>query len=239
MKPDLNSLFPRFEKLYWIEFPLFIRDMLFDEENRKVDIFVDYHRKATFPCSCGRESLKIHDRVLREWRALDIGSYQTIIHLAVPRTKCPDCGVKTVKVGWARDHSHFTYLMEERVALLSHYMPLSNVARFLNVSERRVRSVIERLRESGPPPPAEKAARPPLPLGASEDASPPELSPAPASPVPLKARPLREGSREIPAAPKKTGGRPGPSPADKAAAEAAPEKAAADESDPRGEGGGE
>ncbi|MDR2339225.1 MAG: transposase family protein [Deltaproteobacteria bacterium] len=160
---ESNPLFRHFERLYWIEFPLFIRDMVFDDDERKVLVFVDYNRKTTFPCSCGRQGLKIHDRIIREWRALDIGSYQTIIHLAVPRTKCPDCGVRQIKVGWSREHSHFTYLMEERILLLTQYMPLSNVARFLNVSERRVRKVLERFQGGARPPSRERAGPGPVP----------------------------------------------------------------------------
>ncbi|MDR2406012.1 MAG: transposase family protein [Deltaproteobacteria bacterium] len=150
MKPDLNPVFGHFENLYWIKFPLYIRDMEFDEENRLVRIFVEYHKKATFPCSCGQAGLKVHDRLIREWRALDIGSYQTIIHLAVPRVKCPHCGVKLIKVGWARDHSHFTYLMEERIMLLTQYMPLANIARFLCVSENRIQNVVDRFTGNKP-----------------------------------------------------------------------------------------
>ena len=150
MKPALNPLFLNFEKLYWIDFPLYIGNMAFDDEGKKAEIFVEYHKKAVFPCACGRTGLKVHDRLQREWRALDIGSYQTVIHLAVPRIKCPECGVRIIKVGWARDHSRFTYLMEERIMLLSQYMPLSNVAKFLNVSETRIVKVIERLQGQKP-----------------------------------------------------------------------------------------
>jgi transposase len=174
MKPDLNPLFGHFENLYWIKFPLYIKDMVFDEEKRLVNIFVEYHKKATFPCSCGLEGLKIHDRILRQWRALDIGSFQTIIHLALPRIKCPKCGVKIIKVGWAREHSHFTYLMEERIVLLNQYMPLSNVARFLNVSEQRILNVLEHLTGIKPVKERVRASKKDLPPSSQETSKTPQ-----------------------------------------------------------------
>ena len=37
---------------------------------------------------------------------------ETIITASLPRTRCPDCGVKTVAVPWAEPHGRFTLLFE-------------------------------------------------------------------------------------------------------------------------------
>ncbi|MDR1039963.1 MAG: hypothetical protein LBR80_07310 [Deltaproteobacteria bacterium] len=143
MKPVLNPLFPDFEKIYQIEFPLYIETMEFDDSKSQVDIRVSFHRKALFRCACGRDGLKVHSRLDRVWRGLDIARYQCRIHLAVPRLKCPECGVKTFQVPWARDHAHLTALLEEKIMDLADYMPHSAVARILGESDHRVLHVLE------------------------------------------------------------------------------------------------
>ncbi|MDR1314346.1 MAG: hypothetical protein LBQ12_11805 [Deltaproteobacteria bacterium] len=143
MKPVANPLFPDFERIYQIEFPLYIESMDFDDALGSVDIRISYHRKALFQCSCGIEGLKVHSRLDRIWRALDIARYHCHLHLAVPRLKCPDCGVKTFHVPWARDHSHLTALLEDKILALADYMPHSAVASFLGESDRRILHVLE------------------------------------------------------------------------------------------------
>ncbi|MDR1080668.1 MAG: transposase family protein [Deltaproteobacteria bacterium] len=145
MKPVANPLFPDFERIYQIEFPLYIESMSFDDALSRVDIFIAYHRKALFRCPCGLEGLKVHSRLDRIWRALDIARYQCRLHLAVPRVKCPECGVKTFPVPWARDHSHLTALLEDRILALADHMPHSAVARLVGESDHRVLHVLEAL----------------------------------------------------------------------------------------------
>jgi hypothetical protein len=145
MRPVLNPLFPGVETLFLIGPPFYVEAVDFNAELSRVDVRVAYHRRALFRCLCGREGLKVHSRIDRSWRALDVASYQCHIHLAVPRLKCPDCGVRTFQVPWARDHSHLTVYLEERIMALADWMPLSEVARFLRESDSRVRHVLEAL----------------------------------------------------------------------------------------------
>ncbi|MDR1166556.1 MAG: transposase family protein [Deltaproteobacteria bacterium] len=143
LKPELNPLFLTFETIYRIEFPLYIKEIKFDEEARKVDIFIEYHKKATFPCACGQTGQKIHSRVPRVWRGLDIANCQARLHLEVPRIKCANCGVKTYHAPWAREHSHFSRLFEERALFLAEYMPPSKVALFVGVNESQILRLLE------------------------------------------------------------------------------------------------
>ncbi|MDR1037032.1 MAG: transposase family protein [Deltaproteobacteria bacterium] len=143
MKPVLNPLFPDFERIYQIEFPLFIDSMTFDDELARVDISISYHRRALFTCACGQEGLKVHSKLERVWRALDIARYQCHLHLAVPRLRCPRCGVKIFPVPWARDHSHLTALLEDNILELASYMPHSAVARYFGETDHRILHVLE------------------------------------------------------------------------------------------------
>ena len=52
----------------------------------------------------------------RTWRHLDIWQSGTYVHCAVPRTDCPEHGVRTVPVPWeVRPNSHLAALFEAQV----------------------------------------------------------------------------------------------------------------------------
>lgn len=46
-------------------------------------------------------------------------------HVREPRIKCPEHGVKTVDVPWARKGSGFTFSFEAMVTMLASEMPVS------------------------------------------------------------------------------------------------------------------
>jgi transposase len=71
--------------------------------------------------------------------------FKTEIRAAVPRSKCGDCGVKTVAVPWAGKHSRFT-LMFEAVAIkvLQAAANVKRAADLLGLSWEAVHSIIER-----------------------------------------------------------------------------------------------
>ena len=48
----------------------------------------------------------------RLWRHLDTCQYRTILHAEPPRCRCPEHGVRVVRLPWAEPHSHFTALFE-------------------------------------------------------------------------------------------------------------------------------
>ena len=69
----------------------------------------------------------MHDTIKREWRHINFFQYRAYIHAREPRIKCPEHGIKTVKVPWARKGSGFTLSFEAMVAMLSQEMPVSSV----------------------------------------------------------------------------------------------------------------
>nr|BFD66615.1 hypothetical protein HAGR004_16370 [Bdellovibrio sp. HAGR004] len=61
---------------------------------------------------CSRScSIKDH-REERRWRHLDTMQFQTIIKSRIPRSACPEHGVKTINVPWAGPNARFTLLFE-------------------------------------------------------------------------------------------------------------------------------
>jgi hypothetical protein len=142
LKPKLNPVFEDFEAVYQIMFPLYISGMVFDREASKVDIFISYHKKATFPCACDMGKHRVHSKIPRIWRALDIANLRCYLHMDVPRLNCPSIGVKLFQVPWARDHSHLTIPMEKDILSLSTHIPISELAKRLGESEHRLIKLI-------------------------------------------------------------------------------------------------
>ena len=73
-------------------------------------------RGHAIPCpECG-VACGVHDTRERAWRHLDIWQSGTYVHCAVPRTDCPEHGVRTVLMPWeVRPNSHLAALLEDRV----------------------------------------------------------------------------------------------------------------------------
>lgn len=58
------------------------------------------------------QKVTAYDSSERRWQHLNFFQYKTYIHARLPRIKCPEHGVKTASVAWARSGSGFTLLFE-------------------------------------------------------------------------------------------------------------------------------
>lgn len=60
-----------------------------------------------------KKTCKIHDGSYRRWRHLDIVDYRCYLNVKVPRTKCKEDGVKTIKdLPWMRMNTHYSSKLE-------------------------------------------------------------------------------------------------------------------------------
>lgn len=57
---------------------------------------------------CSRKDLSPE----RTWRHLDTMQFKTELKARIPRSRCPECGVKTIAVPWAGKSSRFTLMFE-------------------------------------------------------------------------------------------------------------------------------
>ncbi len=92
-------------------------------------------RKAAPRCpACGRRC-RPYDRLpARRWRTLDLGASRCYMEHAPLRVECPEHGVRTEAVPWARCvSSRFTSAFEDEVAWLALHMCRSALAAFLRV----------------------------------------------------------------------------------------------------------
>jgi len=81
-------------------------------EQKQVQIHLKSTGKPVCCSECGEQRpLKDHAPE-RTWRHLDTMQFETVLTARVPRTKCPNCGVKTCDVPWAEPHGRFTMMFE-------------------------------------------------------------------------------------------------------------------------------
>lgn len=96
--------------------------------------------------SCSRHDMAPE----RVWRHLDTMQFKTEIRAAVPRSRCKECGVKTVGVPWAGKHSRFTWMFEAlAIKVLQAAANVKRAAELLGLSWDAMHSIIERAVERG------------------------------------------------------------------------------------------
>jgi transposase len=118
----------------------------FSQQNKRLEIRIDFPRGARFACPvCGAEA-PVYDTTEKTWRHLNFFQYEAYLTARVPRTNCPNqgCGTKQVSVPWSRAGSGFTLLFEALVMALARQMPVNAIAQLLQVHDTRLWRIIRR-----------------------------------------------------------------------------------------------
>jgi transposase len=138
-----------YRQLIGIESPWRVADVSLDLAAGEVTLLVE-HGDVAPACSCGRECA-LHDHAEeRRWRHLDTCQMKTFIRCRLPRTRCEECGVRTVEPSWAAPRGRFTLLFEGLVVeLLRATGRMSRVAALLDVSEAQVARAMRRAVDRG------------------------------------------------------------------------------------------
>lgn len=139
---------PQMQQLFGIALgltpPWTVARIEFSEDEQQLDLWLDFAPGSGFPCpECQRVGCKVHDTEERTWRHLNFFQHKTLLHARQPRVKCPEHGVKTVALPWARPGSGFTLLMEAFVVLLVQSgMTARQAARLLGEHDTRIWRVL-------------------------------------------------------------------------------------------------
>jgi transposase len=127
-----------------LEKPWYIKAIDFNGEEKQLDLHIDFETGSKFPCPlCGKSGCHIHDTIERRWRHLNFFQFKTYLHCRVPRTECEKCGVKQVKVPWARKSSGFTLLMDSLIMLMAQHMPVKTLADMIDEHDTRIWRVLD------------------------------------------------------------------------------------------------
>lgn len=157
-----------YQQILGLTSPWVVERVELELEADAVHVYVGHAASARWSCpECGREC-PLHDHAAeRAWRHLDTCQYQTLLHAAVPRTKCPEHGVRVVRVPWGEAGGHFTALFERLAIDWLRAASQSAVAKRLGLSWDEVHGIMTRAVERGL---ARRQAEPLPHLGVDEKA---------------------------------------------------------------------
>jgi transposase len=114
-----------------------------DRSPHVLEIRLEAERGAMFACPvCGR-ACKAHDFKDFTWRHLNFFQHHCRITARVPRTDCPEHGVRRAQVPWAREGSGFTLLFEQAAMALVREMPVLAAARYMAITDKRLWRIVE------------------------------------------------------------------------------------------------
>jgi len=113
-----------------------------DKQPHELRISLKADRGSEFPRPECERMCKAHDYKEMTWRHLNFFQHHCYITAPVPRVRCPDHGVKRIKVPWARKGSKFTLLFEQAAMVLARDMPVLTAARFLEIDDKRLWRII-------------------------------------------------------------------------------------------------
>jgi transposase len=106
------------------------------------------YKKEIHRCPiCGKHA-PIYDTrpSARRWRAPDLGNTRCYLECRLARVECPEHGVRTERVPWAREGSAYTKTFEDRIAwLVSSSTSISMVSALMRVSWKAVGPICERV----------------------------------------------------------------------------------------------
>lgn len=134
-----------YEQILGITSPWFVNSVDLKLEKGEVHVYLSHDADAKWPCpECGRECPLYDHQPDRSWRHLDTCQYRTVLHAELPRTNCPEHGVRVVRVPWAEAHSRFTALFERLAIDWLRAASQQAVAQRLGLSWDEVHGIMER-----------------------------------------------------------------------------------------------
>lgn len=118
--------------------PWFIREIKFDKETSRLDIYLSFTKGYKFEMDDGKE-YTAYDTVERSWQHLNFFQHVCYLHARVPKVKQADGRIKTHAVPWARKGSGFTLMFEAfAMLLIENEMPVNKAAKILTVYPNRL-----------------------------------------------------------------------------------------------------
>ena len=128
---------------------IWVRQVEFAEE--AVVVTVALRRRNLICPECGFSTRSRYDRrpVESSWRHLDLGIWRLEVRASLRRVNCPDHGVRTEGVPFARAGSRHTADLEDLVGFLATQMDKTAICRLLRIDWGTVGRMITRVMETG------------------------------------------------------------------------------------------
>lgn len=95
-------------------------------------------------CPCGKRFRRFYDRRERRWRHLDLAGRRLWLVFKIRRVDCPDCGIVTEDLPWARPGARHTRDFEDIVLWLAQRTDRTSVATLMRCAWETVTAIIGR-----------------------------------------------------------------------------------------------
>lgn len=132
-----------FGQVLGIRAPWRVAQMEFLHDCGRVRVRVEHEAGEVGCPQCGR-LCAVYDHREREWRHLDTCEYRTYVVAQVPRVRCPEHGVVTVRVPWAEVRSRFTVRFESLAIDWLRESSTASVERLLGLSWNAIDGIKQR-----------------------------------------------------------------------------------------------
>jgi transposase len=102
-------------------------------------------RSGRLRCPCGFSTRAGYDRSRRRWRHIDLAAAKLWLVAVIRRLDCPNCGVRTEDVPWARPGARHTRDFEDTVTWLAQRTDKTTISRLLRCSWEAVANIVTRV----------------------------------------------------------------------------------------------
>ena len=127
-----------FERALNLEPPWTVKKIDFDEQQRRLNILIDFPRGSVFPCPTCHSPSKAYDTTEKQWRHLNFFQYDCYLIARLPRIECGEHGILQVEVPWSRSGADFTLLFESFAMTLAREMPVNCVSRIVGEDDNKL-----------------------------------------------------------------------------------------------------
>ena len=155
-----------FTKILGIRLPWFIKQVVVNDSEQRVDIFVNHEPGIRVRCPDCNEFYGLYDHAPeRVYRHLDTCQMKTYIHVRPPRVNCPKHGVKHIDSQFGENDSDMTFAFESLVIRVAQECNIEATSRLCDVSWDRSWNALDRAVRRGQ---ARKVHRVPGRIGVDE-----------------------------------------------------------------------
>ena len=118
---------------------------------KRVVVEIGYRLWDGLKCpECGSGCALYDYREMRQWRHLDTMQFETILRCEVPRCRCPEHGVKTIQVPWAKKGAGFTLMFESfAIEVLQACSSVKAAAELMRLNWHQINEIKKRAVERG------------------------------------------------------------------------------------------
>jgi len=133
-----------YSKILGIRDPWFITNIEFDEENERIDIYVDHYNPIVVACPvCGNRYAPYDHNPERTFQHLNTCQFATYVHVRLPRVKCPNHGVRQIISEFGDDGGDKTFAFERHLIDLAKECSIQAVSRLTGVSWDRLWNMVD------------------------------------------------------------------------------------------------